>query len=771
VPAALWHFGYRLFHRRFRFELVPNRQLKLLTAQRWRAAGGDPSFTLKPIGGVFPAGWVVVKALLQRGELSQKLKLYYDVGWGMSETTAVTLPVSPSGVVDELVKLPRGIRSMRWDPMDAPGEFSQGPVVMVRVWLLARMMFAWKAVKYDPNRPKGVRSFLRRLFLRHERLYKEVHQLKSRLAAGTYKMWIRSHRLRAADRRAIARHIDHFATKPLISVLMPVFNARADVLAEAIESVRSQLYPHWELCIADDASTAPHVREVLEKFRHADSRIKVDYRQSNGHISAASNSALAMAAGEFIALLDHDDMLSEQALYQVVAELNNYPKTDIIYTDEDKIYSEGDKSAEGRRDDPHFKSGWNPDLLYSQNYISHLGVYRAELVKSVGGFREGFEGSQDFDLLLRCIAARGEARVRHIPVILYHWRAASGSTALSPEEKSYATEHGIKALEEHFRARGIPGVTVKPARFPTTYHVRFPLPEPPPKVSLIIPTKNHHEILRVCVDSIVGKTTYPNYEIVVIDNQSDNPESLRYFEQIEKSGVRILRYDQPFNYSAINNFAVDRVDGEVVGLLNNDIEVISPDWLTEMVSHAIRPDIGAVGAKLYFGNDTIQHAGVIVGLGGVAGHSHKHLPRDNPGYFRRLCVTQNLSAVTGACLVVRKDSYLKVGGLESEQLTVAFNDVDFCLKLCEIGLRNVWTPHAELYHHESASRGPEDSPEKIVRFQQEIGYMKERWGSRLRHDPYYSPILTLDWENFTPDYRIKPRKPWLDELRGREEDR
>jgi glycosyltransferase involved in cell wall biosynthesis len=762
VLDAITQSIYRLFHRRFEFELVPNRQLNPVGDNKWRSTGSDPNFTMRPLGGVFPAGWINVKTTLRRADKGQKLKLYYDNGWGMNETAAVPLRVAADGAVEQLVKLPRGIKAMRWDPIEAPGEFTQGPIAMSRISLMSRIAFELKALKAAPDGPKGFHAFVRRLFLRHERLYKEVHQVKTRLAGGTYQMWIKAHRLRGADRRAIARQIDGFAVRPTISVLMPVYNTPADVLREAIESVQAQLYPNWELCIADDASTVPHVKDVLEKFRRADSRIKVDYRQVNGHISASSNSALALAQGDFIALLDHDDMLSEQALYQVVAELNKYPETDIVYTDEDKIDSDPESTRNGQRYDPHFKSSWNPDLLYSQNYVSHLGVYRTDLARSVGGFREGFEGSQDFDLLLRCIAARGEARVRHIPVVLYHWRAGTGSTALNEEEKSYATEHGIKALEEHFRSRGIAGVDVTQARFPTTYHVHFPVPEPAPKVSILIPTKNHHEILRVCIDSIREKTTYPNYEIVVVDNQSSDPETLRYFDEVTKTGVRVIQYDKPFNYSAINNFAVEHSDGEVVVLLNNDIEVITPDWLTEMVSHAVRPDVGAVGAKLYYGDNTIQHAGVIVGLGGVAGHSHKHLPRDNPGYFRRLCITQNLSAVTGACLVVRRDSYLKVGGLESEELTVAFNDVDFCLKLGEIGLRNVWTPHAELFHHESASRGPEDSPEKIVRFQQEIAYMQERWGSRLRNDPYYSPILTLDWENFTPDFRVRPRKPWLD---------
>jgi O-antigen biosynthesis protein len=759
----LWRFVNRVFRRDFQFDLAPNSQLSAVgESHKWRAIGNDPSFALKPVGGAFPAGWVLIKVSMHGSDESLAPKLYYDAGRGMSEDTAVTLSIGPHGPLHELVKLPRGIRSMRWDPMDGVGEFIQGPILISRVGPVARFRL-WKAMSQnDPSKPKGVGAFIRRMMSRQERLYKEVSQLKSRIAAGSYQTWTKTHRLREADKMAINQHIADLAWRPLISVLMPVYNTPADILREAINSVQAQLYPYWELCVADDASDSGHVREVLEEFRKSDQRIKVAYRAASGHISAASNSALAMTQGEFIALLDHDDVLSDQALYQVAVELNDNPATDIVYSDEDKIFSESDPTHSPGRGDPHFKSDWNPELLYSQNYISHLGVYRAELVRAVDGFRVGLEGSQDYDLLLRCIAARGEARVRHIPAVLYHWRASSGSTALNPEEKSYATDHGIKALEDHFRSRGVDGVVVEAGRFPTTYHVRYALADPAPKVSLIIPTRNHHEILRGCIDSIRGKTTYPNYEIVVVDNQSNDRATLRYFDEIQKSGVRILGYEQPFNYSAINNFAVERADGEVIGLLNNDIEVITPEWLTEMVAHAMRPDVGAVGAKLYYSNDTIQHAGVIVGLGGVAGHSHKHLPRDNPGYFRRLCVTQNLSAVTGACLVVRKENYLEVGGLNSEDLTVAFNDVDFCLKLCELGLRNVWTPHAELYHHESMSRGPEDSPEKLARFRQEMRYMKERWGERLRKDPYYSPMLTLDWENFQPDFRNAPRKPWIE---------
>jgi GT2 family glycosyltransferase len=748
------------YQREFVFDLAASPELiKLEGEDEWRALSREAHFYLKPKGGKFPAGWVGVKTRVRGADGAQPVKLYYDVGTGIREDAAVILPAAPDGLVDTFVKLPPGLRGLRWSPTGTPGHLIQGAVVMTRVRGLQR----WKCLgREELIRLLTLQDFSRRLFLRHERLYKSVFQIKTRLEAGSYRSWVRRHRLTKADKRAIARHVERLARRPLISVLMPVYNGSAEDLRAAIASVQAQLYPHWELCIADDASTAPHVAGLIEHFRRSDPRIKVEYRKVNGHISAASNSALSLAQGEFIALLDQDDMLSADALYQVAFELNRRPDADIVYSDEDKIFGQ-DEASPSTRGDPHFKSDWNRDLLYSQNYISHLSVYRASLVKAVGGFREGREGSQDYDLLLRCLSARNDAVIRHIPAILYHWRASPGSTALDVSAKSYATDHGVKALEDHFRSRGLDGVLVEPGRFPTTYRVRFPLPEMPPKVSIIIASRNHHQVLRRCIESIRNKTTYSNYEIVVVDNQSDEPDSLHYFHELERSGVTVLRYDHPFNYSAINNFAVERANGEIVALLNNDIEVITPDWLTEMVSHALRQDVGAVGAKLYYPTDTIQHAGVIVGLGGVAGHSHKYLPRDNAGYFRRLWLTQNLSAVTGACLVVRRESYWKVGGLDATNLTIALNDVDFCLKLDDIGLRNVWTPYAELYHHESVSRGAEDSPEKLARFRRETLFLHQKWGERLRRDPYYSPMLTLEWETFTPDYRKAPRKPWLDQ--------
>jgi glycosyltransferase involved in cell wall biosynthesis len=550
------------------------------------------------------------------------------------------------------------------------------------------------------------------------------------------------------------REIASFSRTPVVSIAMPVFNTPEALLRRSIESVIGQVYPAWELCIADDASTNPQVRSILQAYAKRDARIKVTFRKDNGHISAATNSAFDMATGEFIALLDHDDELAPHALYMVALELQRYPDAHIIYSDEDKI------DEQGKRFDPHFKPDWNPDLFLSQNYISHLGVYRAEVVRDVGGMREGLEGSQDYDLCLRCAAKSDANQIRHIPHVLYHWRAIRGSTALAVEEKSYPEQAAIRALEDHLKSID-PRIAVETGTVPTTYRIVYPLPDTSPLVSLIVPTRNGYRILKQAVDSILKKTIYPNYEIVIVDNQSDDSETLEYMRRLEQHGnIRVLRYDHPFNFSAINNFAVRQSHGELVGLINNDVEVIEPGWLDEMVRHALRSGVGAVGAKLLYGNGQVQQAGIVLGIGGVAGHGHKHFPRHSHGYFSRLDLVHNVGGVTAACLLVRKSTYDAVGGLNERALKVAFNDVDFCLRLLDAGYRNVWTPYALLYHHESISRGPEDTPEKQARFRAEVEWMQKHWGPRLLQDPAYNPNLTLEQEDFSLAVPPRVAFPW-----------
>ena len=528
---------------------------------------------------------------------------------------------------------------------------------------------------------------------------------------------------------------------------MPTYNSSPIFLAAAIDSVINQIYLNWELCIADDASSNLEVVELLKRYQGYGNKIKIAFRQDNGHISAASNTALELATGDWIALLDHDDLLPQSALFWVVDAINKHNDIQIIYSDEDKV----DES--GKRFDPYFKPDWNKDFFYSQNYFCHLGIYRKSLIEEIGGFRIGYEGAQDYDLVLRCIEKINPQSIYHIPRVLYSWRSHEKSTAQNMTAKNYAVNAGERALNDHFKRVGIKGYVEIVSG---GYRAHYDLPDKPPLVSLIIPTCNNHDLVRKCIESILGKTTYPNYEIILVDNNSDELESLKYFSKLASDGViKLIEYQHPFNYSAINNFAVKQAHGEIVGLINNDIEVISPEWLSEMVSIVCQHGVGAVGAKLLYSDNRIQHAGVIVGLGGVAGHSHKYFERDAPGYFFRAKLISSFSAVTAACLLVRKFLYLQVDGLNEKDLKVAFNDVDFCLKLREIGYRNIWTPYAELYHHESASRGSEDSPEKVARFNGELNYMRRRWADTIQQDPAYSLNLTLDYEDFT--YARQPR--------------
>lgn len=563
-----------------------------------------------------------------------------------------------------------------------------------------------------------------------------------------YSGWIRRYdTLTDKDREKIKTRINQLRKLPLISVVMPVYNPPLNMLEDAIRSVQGQLYPNWELCIADDASTDAGVLELLQCYTDNDSRIKVVFREKNGHISAASNSALDMVKGEYIALLDNDDLLREHALFWVADAIVNNPDAGLIYSDEDKI------DPSGRCYDPYFKPDWNPDLLLSHNMICHLGVYRTDLVRKLGGFREGYEGAQDYDLALRCTEQLALQQIVHIPRVLYHWRSHPGSTAQAGGEKNYALLAGARALNDHFTRVQV-SAKAELLDF-GMYRARYTMPVLAPLVSLIIPTRNGLNLIRQCIERILAKTTYKNYEILIVDNNSDDPKVLNYFDSLAKNDrIRILRDERPFNYSALNNAAVRQARGEYLGLINNDIEVISPEWLEEMMGLAIQPGVGAVGARLWYPNDTLQHGGVITGLGGVAGHSHKHLKRGAPGYFYRAQLTQTLSVVTAACLVIKKNIFQEVGGLDEINLKVAFNDVDFCLRVREAGYRNVWTPYAELYHHESATRGVEDTSERQLRFRDEVLYMKKRWGE-LMNDPAYSPNLTLDREDFS--YAWPPR--------------
>jgi GT2 family glycosyltransferase len=561
-----------------------------------------------------------------------------------------------------------------------------------------------------------------------------------RASVDPYLLWMQKFGAREIDLQRMRELVPLLPRRPLISVVMPTYDTPERYLRASIDSVRAQVYPDWELCIADDASRDPRVRRILEEYAGLDPRIKLTFRAQNGHISRATNSALETATGEFVAFLDHDDQITPDALFECALVANRVPDIDMMYSDEDKI------DEAGTLRDPFFKPDWNPDTFLSRMYTCHFGVYRRSLVESLGGLRPEFDGSQDYDLVLRL--TERTTRIHHIAKVLYHWRVHPRSTASNGEVKSYATSAAERAISEAIARRGEPGRVSARKDAPGTYIVRYAIRDRK-KVSVIIPTRNHGEDVNRCLKSIFAKTTYDHFEIVLLDNGSDEKASLRTFEKWSKHDprVKVVRYDVPFNFSRINNHAVAHTDGHYLLLLNNDTEVISADWMEAMVEQAQRPSIGAVGALLLYPDNTVQHAGVIVGLGGVAGHSHKHYPSNAPGYFFTLRAINNFSAVTAACLMVRRSVYDQVGGL-NEELTIAFNDVDFCLKIREAGYRNVYLPHVKLYHFESKSRGYEATPEQVQRFQGEIQIMQRRWNTEGTHDPCYSPNLTLRSEDF-----------------------
>ncbi|HAP2760355.1 TPA: glycosyltransferase family 2 protein [Enterococcus faecalis] len=593
---------------------------------------------------------------------------------------------------------------------------------VTRLWIKAKKGFKYMA-------KNGISHTIQRA---------KIEKLRNQ---ASYPNWLA--RNEVLDIEAMTQEIATFHYQPKISIAMPVYNVEEKWLRLCIDSILNQVYTNWELCMADDASTDPNVKKILTEYQQLDERIRVVFREQNGHISEATNSALAIVTGEFVALLDNDDELAINAFYEVVKVLNENPELDLIYSDEDKI------DMDGNRSDPAFKPDWSPDLLLGTNYISHLGVYRRSILEEIGGFRKGYEGSQDYDLVLRFTEKTTKERIKHIPKVLYYWRMLPTSTAVDQGSKGYAFEAGLRAVQDALVRRGINGHATHGAAN-GLYDVYYDI-KSDKLVSIIIPTKNGYKDVQRCVSSIIEKTTYQNYEIIMADNGSTDPkmhELYAEFEQQLPGRFFVESIDIPFNFSTINNRAVKKAHGEYLLFLNNDTEVITENWLTLMVSFAQQERIGCVGAKLLYPNNTVQHAGVILGLGGVAGHGHYGYPHGDLGYFGRLAINVNYSAVTAACLLMKKADFDAVGGFE-EAFTVAFNDVDLCLKVQALGRDNVWLHEAELYHFESQTRGYDDKGKKKKRFEQEKVMMEEKWGPLIENDPFYNPNLTRDIPNFS----------------------
>ncbi|WP_048707982.1 glycosyltransferase family 2 protein [Microvirga massiliensis] len=728
----------------------------------WIATGEDPQFLLSPPSGRYPGGWSLIRfeAEGERTELSPVL--YVDSGSGFSEAASYSASVYDAGRDGILLRLPEKVLALRLDPLSGRGRFR---IDNLRIERIGSARAVWRRISpalararrvprlvlhYVANVARIARSSGLRGVLRHA-----LHA-PAATAGGDYAKWIRCYdTLTAEDCTKIAARISAMHAKPTISVVVPIYNTPERLLRRCIESVLAQLWPHWELCLADDASPAPHVPAICEEYARRDRRIRFTRRETNGHIAAASNTALGMASGEFVALLDHDDELAPHALYMVVEALATQPDLDLIFTDEDKI------DEYGRRHEPWFKSDWNYDLMLSQNAVVHLAVYRRRLVEEVGGFRSGFDGSQDYDLTLRIAERTTSDRIHHIPFVLYHWRATSGSVALSVDEKDYPYEAAVRAVQDHLDRTGRAGARVERQDHPGYYRIHWPLPPESPRVAVIIPTRDKVDLLRVSVSSILTRTDYPTVELIIVDNGSVEDETRKFLHELEKQrSVRVLRYDKPYSFAALNNWAVSQTTAPLVAFVNNDIEVITASWLSEMVARALRPDVGAVGAKLYYPNGTIQHAGIIVGIGGLAGHPHLGLSRNEPGYFGRAACAQSLSAVTAACMVIRRDVFLAVGGFNERDFAIAFNDVDLGLRLNQAGYSVVWTPHAELFHHESASLGPPTDKRRSRQFEEECANLRRRWIDVSSNDPFYNPNLTLSGGDWSLAFPPRVRKPW-----------
>ncbi len=591
---------------------------------------------------------------------------------------------------------------------------------------------------------KKISAYYRRNGLRRTiKRVREKLREKRRGDAMDYMTWRQSMQPTKEELEAESRNV--FLHKPLISIVVPLFNTPEAYLRELVASVERQTYANWQLCLSDGSGSASPIAGYLSELKKQDPRIAIVRSESPLGISENTNAAIGIAQGDFIAFADHDDLLPEYALYECVKRINEEKDVDLIYSDEDKVSTDGKEYFE-----PHFKTDFNIDLLCSMNYFCHLVVMRRDLLEKIGTLDASYDGAQDYDLVLR--AVEQAEKICHIPKVLYHWRSHKDSTAENPASKMYAFEAGRRAVQAHYDRIGVKAV-VSMGQYPGLYRTAYCIPDPAPKISIIIPNKDHVDDLSRAVESILEKSSYPNYEIVIVENNSVEEATFAYYKELEErcANVHVTYWDGVFNYSEINNFALNTATGEYLLFLNNDTEMIREDTLQELLGPCLREDVGVVGARLFYEDNTIQHAGVIIGYGGIAGHAFQGMPRSANGYFSRIICQSDLSAVTAACMMVKRSLFEELFGFDGV-LKVAFNDIDFCLRVRSAGKLVVYNPYAQLYHYESKSRGQEDTPDKIARFNSEANEFLRRWPDILKNgDPYYNPNLSLD----SNDFRLK----------------
>lgn len=758
-------FLLSLVRRAVRFKANPVQDLALsgATPFDWTSTGDHPVFDLEleGTGEVVPSGWVYVESRMIRRGAHLVARLYVDTGSGFSDAESFVIPAARSGNIKQVIRIPRNTRRLRLSPMRGEGAVRLEFFRITKISNVERVarMVEWTIgdiIKFrDVGRARKYNITLRRLLTDLSGVYADCAKLRFHSAPLDYRSYVEKFDvLRQSDIASIRRHIYYFKKRPLISILIRVRGASLEYLESAIQSIFTQIYGNWELCIAVDDVDVSEVAQFLKSISEKDNRVKIVFMSSGGYASIAVNAALGLATGDFSTTLGQNDVLSPLALYLIALKVNEVDDLNIIYSDNDEI------DGRGIRGNVRFKSSWNPDLFFSSDMVSRSAAYRTSLLREIGGFRVEYEGGQDIDLALRCVKNSTPSQISHIPRVLYHFRQFGETGLTDSYAEGDACNAKERALSEFFQ--GQPGVKVSRGELAGTYRVRYPIPAPAPKVTVIIPTRDGGLLLKKCILSIFDGTTYENLEIVVVDNQSKDRETVDFLQSLSlKGNVTVLKYDFPFNYSAINNFAEKHASGDVLCFLNDDVEAIESDWLREMISHALRPDIGAVGAKLLYADGFVQHAGVVMGIGGFASHAHRLYPATHPGYVGRAALVQNFSAVTGACLVMRREVFREVGGFDEENLPVAFNDVDLCLRVREAGYRVVWTPYAVLHHFESYSRGDDQmSAEKRARFNREKRFMLSRWKTDQLDDPYYNQNLTLDREDFTIADFPRMYAPW-----------
>jgi len=685
-------------------------------------------------------GWFYLEAAVVRHNGNRDASLFVELKDGTTEV--IPIPSNMRGTIREVFFLPRHARTIRWSPTAAKGYFSQSSLLIHRISPLEsilrrlyRVLFDFRPMRQHADTTINKLKLYHICTKLHKCYLKTARYRNNRLNGLNYASFISYNDavIQRQSRRAQCK-IKTCPHQPHISLIMLLDAPNILWLQEAIESCKAQVYSNWEILIVADSEGVKLFNQRFPAQQQVKSLTLIQSEDGND-LADMLNMALYKATGEYILRIGQHDRLSPHALLLMLQKLQKRPRSLLVYSDNDDI------DHSGRRANPRCKPDWNPDLLSSCYYLGRPCLLQRERLLEIGGYRAGFTGAEEYDLCLRFTDGIQPNMIRHLPDIVYSRRVPSTKSMEVTAHRS-----GQLALQDFFANSG---TNIEDGPALNHYRILHPLPTRLPLVSIIIPTRNQKNILTACIESIFTKTTYNNYEILIVDNQTTDPATLNYLKNIQHTRkVRILRHDAPFNYAAINNAAVKQARGEVLALLNNDVEIITTDWLHEMVRHCLRPKIGAVGAKLLYANNTIQHAGVILGLGGIAGHGHKYLPDNAPGYCHRAVVPQNYSAVTGACMVIRKTVYEKMEGLD-EQFAVAFNDIDFCLRLLEQGYRNIFTPYAKLYHHESFSRGKDDTPEKQAVFQNESKRMREKWGPLLDRDPAYNPNLSLNFEGFT----------------------